>query len=79
MMVCDGGKGFVWMAGMFGVGGGGMEAMKAMGGGMKPPALPGGGPAPTGMPSLPGLGAKPPPTLPGLGGLPPGFNPFKKP
>ncbi len=79
MMARDGGKGFARMAGMFGAGGGGMEAMKAMGGGMKPPALPGGGPAPSGMPSLPGLGAKPPPSLPGLGGLPPGFNPFKKP
>ena len=64
------------MAGMFG--GGGLDAMKAMGGGAKPPpGLPG---APGGGgPTLPGLGAKPGAGLPGLGGLPPGFNPFKKP
>jgi signal recognition particle subunit SRP54 len=93
MMARDGGKGFARMAGM--LGGGGMEAMKAMGGGPRPQALPGA--TPTG---LPGLGAKPSPALPGLGlpglnlpglnlpglnlpgtggGPPPGFNPFKKP
>ncbi len=75
MMARDGGKGFARMAGMFG--GGGLDAMKAMGGGAKPPpSLPG---APGGGPTLPGLGAKPGAGLPGLGGLPPGFNPFKKP
>jgi signal recognition particle subunit SRP54 len=73
MMARDGGKGFARMAGM--LGGGGLEAMKAMGGGVKPPQLPG-----NALSGLPGLGAKPGPTLPGLGGgLPPGFNPFKKP
>jgi signal recognition particle subunit SRP54 len=89
MMARDGGKGLARMAGMLG-GGGGMEAMKAMGGGMKPPpGMLGGGsegaqpPGAPGLPGLPGLGGKPGPKIPGLNlpglGSPPGFNPFKKP
>src|SRR5579859_4607958 len=72
MMARDGGKGFARMAGLFGAGGpGGLDALKALGGGAKPQPLPGGAASEaqglSGLPSLPGLGAKP-------GSPPPGLN-----
>jgi signal recognition particle subunit SRP54 len=74
MMARDGGKGFARMAGMLGMGGGGMDPLKALGGGPRPPEA-----SPQTPPALPGLGGPGVPRLPGLGGgPPPGFNPFKR-
>jgi len=79
-MAKDGGRGFARIAGM--MGGGGLDALKAMGGGKPPGAAAGPGGSPGQLPGLGGGPAPNPNVLPGLGGRPPGLPggfPFKKP